>query len=254
MENKGKAIIDVEDDGNLYIEVGYKGNAITQLGSKSSTFLPYKRLIQNQEGKYIYSPYMIRKSDLPAVIESVSEFMDVTEKQVNINEYIDNWVKLGAETLHKWISQKGIGNDLTYVLLDDGRLLSNFFFNHLTKFAKNKVSDAISMVDDVDPSKMKIVSSAPNAVRKELENIIYQANREDRDYDFTKFNIPKSYFKFLDGFLNIDKKELTSTSKNVILVTTYVREGLLLAEAYRRLHELGINVAFSISLATTTNK
>ena len=248
---KGRSYIDLLDDGNIYIEAGNASVPITQLGkNKKGHYAPYS--IKEQGMRILYT-YRLLKDYIPANFKSLNKFIYALEQQSPDNEYIQNYINLASEQLFDFIDSNGLIDNNTYFLkVDNSSNITNLYFDFLTEQVPNqKVDGAIMVNDDFTVEDLEVVDNTPEEIRIYLEDLLYQANREDRMYTFEDLQLEQKYMKYVNGFVTIDieKMEQVPKSSVVILVSNFYSSTSLILEAHRKLNDLGVQVLFGTVLA-----
>jgi hypothetical protein len=242
--NKSLSVVDVLDNGNIYLEAGYYGNKITQLGKLKQKFSPH--VFVNDSTYKIVCPYLISKDDVPSSFEKVDKFKDSLRLQVDSNQYIKKWCQLGAEELLKWIRTK-TNADIQFILLDNSSNLSTLFYTYLNK-NKQVFQLPTKSVEEIDT--LTVDDGMPDDIKNKYNSILAQLNREDRDYSVSDLNLFDDELKYFNGFVDFSSFEEESLkNKYVILVTDFADVSHTISEATRNLESRNINVIFTFVLS-----
>lgn len=242
--HKSRSYIDITDEGDIYIETGNDNTPITKLGRGQTTrFVPYSNRVQGINILHIYN---IVADYVPAKFEDINEFIYALEQQSVNNEYIHNWINLGAEQLFQFMDNNGLIDDNLYFMnIQSNSNISDLFFEYLTQQIPDKrITNAIMSNDDFDPEDLEIDSSAPKDVKEYLEDLFYQVNRMDRTYTFEQLDLKPKYLKFINGFVNVNRDKLADipNSASVMLVSNFFSSRSLMLEAHRKLEEGNISI------------
>lgn len=248
---KGRSYIDIVDGGDIYIETGNDNTPITKLGKGNSTrFTPYSNRIQGINILHIYN---IVSEYIPAKFEDVNEFIYTLEQQSVNNEYIHNWINLGAEQLFQFLDNNGLIDDNLYFLnVQSNSNITDIFFEYLTEQVPDKrITNAVMSNDDFNAEDLEIDSSAPKDVKKYLKDLFYQVNRMDRTYTFDQLDLKPKYLKYVNGFVNVNRDKLADipSSASIMLVSDFFSSRSLILEAQRKLEQGNISVLGGCVLA-----
>lgn len=251
---KGASVIDTLESGDIYIETGNDSTLITRVGKGSGDFQPYVESINNFLP--VFYVYKIKSEDLPTDFKSTSEFMYALKSQLEVNEYVENWVDIGAETLSKNISslinQKA--SDVPHIGINTGDDIFQRFFKKLTVYTENRYDNIIQAKSELVIDDLSVTDSAPDDIREYLNNIFNQIHREDRAYSFDEVNLEPDMLSYIDGLVDIDYKKISNfKNKKVILVIDTFKNGEYIANASRLLEEQDIEVLSVFALAKIFN-
>lgn len=242
--NKSLSVVDILENGNIYIEAGYYGNNITQLGKKRKDFSPH--IFVNDSTYKIVCPYLIFKEDIPATFSDINKFKDALRLQVDSNQYIKKWCQLGADEMLKWIKSK-IKADIQFVLLDNNSNLSTLFYTYLNK-DKQVFQLPTKSVDEIET--LEVDDTMPLEIKEKYNSILAQLDREDRNYTVSDLNLFEDELKYFNGFVDFSAFEEESLkNKYVILVTDFADASHTIAEATRNLESKNIGVIFTFVLS-----
>lgn len=248
---KGRSYIDITDSGDIYIETGNDNTPITKLGKgTSSRFQPYSDRVQ---GLNILHTYNIINDYIPAKFETTNEFIYALEQQSVNNEYIHNWINLGAEQLFEFLDANGLIDDNLYFMnIQSNSNITDIFFEYLTEQVPDKrISNAIMSNDDFNVEDLRIDKSAPKKVKKYLQDLFRQINRMDRTYTFEQLSLEPKYLKFINGFINVNRDKLANvpSSASIMLVSDFFSSRSLILEAHRKIEDGNISVLGGCVLA-----
>jgi hypothetical protein len=237
--NKSLSVIDVLDNGNIYIEIGSKNNLITQLGkSPQGQFKPYTLKIKNV---VLFYPYQLSGDYIPANYETIDDFINILETQVQNNEYVRNYVRIGAQNTRKYLRQVSLLDSGVKLLQVKNTILGDLYS---TYFADEKIDAVVSVKNAISPEDLSIADDAPSDVKSYFDTIIAQVNREDRDYSIDDMSLKQSELKYFDGYIDYSDPNLSEISKGteVILITDYVSSASNLMEVMRWVEKQGAHV------------
>lgn len=248
---KSAAVLDVLENGNIYIEAGAPDNLITHLGaSDTGKFRPYRDKVKDVSVLY---PYVIHKDYIPANYKSIDEFIQMLDSQVDSNAYIQNYLRIGAETLASYLKGLSLIDPKTWVLsIDSGNRLTEQWFNYFVRESGCKGASGMFMIDsDVDPEMLSVSSNADGDTKKRLGDILNTIQRVDRSYDFSTLKFSNEELRNLDGLLQVDSATLSKIplKSMVIILGDFVDSGAPLNEAYRKLTAMGHDVLFAVGIA-----
>lgn len=248
---KSRGVIDVLESGDIYIETGYKGNLVTQLGTNTSgDFKPYGSKYHDLT---CYYPYKFNKSDIPAYFDKVDTFVSAMREQADSNEYIVSYATIGAKALKVFLKENLLDdNRVKYVLIDNFSNLSYLYYKQF-----NNTDDIIQIAIKTEnfENGLELASDAPDEVVKVYEPLLSQMNREDRHYTMTDLQIKPSDYKYFNGFISFNSDDYSNLSGyEVVLITDFVENMHTLTEAQRKLKSIGASVLFSVALAKINTK
>jgi hypothetical protein len=236
---KSLSVIDVLDNGDLYIETGSPSNVITQLGQKvTGGFKPYANKVS---GVVLYYPYVVSKDFVPASYKSSDEFIQLLEAQSSTNKYVQKWIELGAQSIRDYLRRVGIIDTTTKFIYVKNTKIGDVYANDVSN---GKVFATIVSKDEVTKDDLTLAKDAPQDAKDHFEPLLQQLDREDVSFNIDDLNLTKKEYELFDGFLDFsDENVLSLTSdEEVILITDYVSSFVALKEATRRLSEQGVNV------------
>lgn len=257
LSTKSLSVVDTLDDGNIYLEVGNNSTLITKLGDskKNGQFKPYTSSVSDFIP--VFYVYKVSIDDLPSNFESVSQFIDAIESQVDINEYVENWVDLGSEELSKFVSKaiSKTASKIVHLGINSETDLFNRFFTKMTVYTDKKYENVIYKNSSFDIENSSVSEDAPLDVKNHMNDILYQLGREDRNFEVGDIEIDPTMLQYLDGMVNYDLNKLNHfRGKSVILVTDYFNNGEYIANTYRVLKQNDIEVLAVFSLFQYSTK
>lgn len=244
--NKSLSVIDILDNGNIYIEVGSRGNLITQLGkTPTGQFKPYALKIKET---VLFYPYKLSADYIPANYETIDDFISALETQTVDNEYVRNYVRIGAENVRKYLRQVSILDSTVKLLQVKNTILGDLYTNY---FTQEKIDGVISVKDTITAEELSVSDTAPSDIKKYFDDIIAQVNREDKAYTIDDLNLKQSELKYFDGYVDFSDPNLNEITKGtqVILITDYVSSASSLMEAMRWVQKQGAHVVACTCLA-----
>lgn len=242
---QGSAIVDIVDD-SLYIEAGNEDSNITRLGRKSSSFKPYMFKI---DGINYFSVYSFTIEDLPSNYKETIDFLFDLEQQKD-NEFIDNYIRLGANEMNEFLKSKHLYKDVYFVKIDSKNQVLEKFFQLLVKDTSNVILDGIEKIEELSPEELIVAQDVPDEVKEFLNAQLSTLTRVDRDYSLTDSGITEELMKYLDGKININNQSFSNIPDNasIFTVTDYVSSNSLVVEFARYLKAKNINLLGNISL------
>lgn len=251
---KGTSVIDTLESGDIYIETGNDSTLITRIGKTSKAFSPYVESINNFLP--VFYVYQIKKEDLPTDFSSTTEFISALRTQIEINEYVTNWVDIGAETLSKNVSslinQKA--SDIVHLGINTGNGIFDRFFKKLTVYTEKRFGDIIYAKNELNIDDLSVAESAPEDIKEYLNNIFNQLHREDRSYTFDEVNLEPDMLSYVDGLVDLDYDKISKfEGKKVILVIDTFNNGEYIANASRLLEEHNIEILSVFALSKIFN-
>jgi|AntRauTorcE11897_2_1112592.scaffolds.fasta_scaffold02551_6 hypothetical protein len=247
---EGRSVIDTLEDGDIYIEVGNDSTLITKVGGGKKTFQPYVDSLHNLTP--VFYIYKISKDDLPTNFKSSREFIEAVNSQVEVNEYVENWVDIGAEEMSKQMSSILHRNmkDICHFGLNSGDDVFHRFFSKLTVYTEKRYDDILYAKESLNIDELAVTEKAPKDIKKHLNDIFSQLHREDRNYTFDDVNIDAELLSYVDGLVDVDYEKLKShEGTTAVLVTDFYKNGEYISNALRILEDNQIEVLAVVCLA-----
>lgn len=247
---KSAGVLDVLENGNIYIETGASENLITRLGSSDKgKFTPYKSKIKDVT---VFFPYVIHKDYIPTNFKGGEPFLQAMESQVDTNAYIQNYIRIGAETLATYLKDKGLIDPKTWVVsVGTVNNMTNHWFDFfITESGCKGIYDLFTIDMDVDPEMLSVSSTAGDS-SKDLGELLGTLQRPDRVYDVDKVSFTDEDLRSIDGFLEVDSELLSKipSGSMIVLLGDFVETGAPLNEAYRKLKAMGYKVLYAVGIA-----
>lgn len=247
---KGLGVIDNIDD-KLYIEAGNEFSNVTRLGSKNGSFVPYKIKIDN----YLFlSVYSFTSDDLPSIYNISSDFISDLENQHYTNDYIDNYIRLGANKMRNFLKDNNLYNDVSFVYLDNNTSVSEKFHSLiiLDKDELNIDIYSIKSDEEFNYSDLTVCSNAPEELSTFLNNQLNTLKRPDRNYNIKDSAIKNTHFRFLSGYINIQEKNIKNIkNKSCIIVSEYTINKSSIFDVIRSLEKHNYKPILIVSLINT---
>lgn len=248
---KSLGVIDVLENGNIYIETGQQSNIVTRLGKNSKgEFQPYSTKIYKLP---IFYCYYIKQDYIPATYETPEDFVTAFESQVETNSYIQNYIRLGAESMGAFLKRNHLlDSNVYFVSLKSDSNVVNQFLDYLIQNNDAKYVRSLLIVnEDVDVDKLSLSKLVKKEDVPKYKDLIATMKRPDRSYSFDKLKFSDDELYYFDGFVSINEKKLSEIKQGaeVIIVSDFMSSSALIHEAYRTLQKNGFNVFASVCLA-----
>jgi hypothetical protein len=248
---KSLGVIDVLENGNIYIEAGQTASLITRLGKNSKgSFVPYSF---KKFGLPIFYAYLIKKDYVPAIYKSTDEFVTALESQVDTNSYIQNYIRLGAESLNDYLKKFNLlDSNVYFVSLKSDSNVTSYFFDYLIQNNEAKyIRNLLQVNEDISVEELSLSKLVKDDEKDKYKQLISNVQRPDRNYTFDDIKLDNEQYYYFDGFVTVDQKKLNEIKDNaeIIIVSDFISTSALVHEAYRMLNDMGFKVFAAVCLA-----
>lgn len=249
---KGKAVVDTDDKGDIYLEAGNPDSNVTRLGKSASKFVPYT---DKDDGHNFLSIYSFNIEDLPSEYKKEEDFIYFLEQQPD-NEFVNNYIRLASQEMREFLKGVNLYSGVHFLKLDTNNNILDKFFELIVKDTTDATSLGVSKIEPLEPIHLTVADDTPKDKKDFLKKQLKTLNRVDRTYTLSDSAISDELMRYLDGKLEFDEDYLEEIKPNtsVFIITDYVKSKGLVFELIRYLKKRNINVLGTITLIKILGK